>query len=59
MGKGYIIEGEREYFPCGCSFVVDRKTGETLQSFPCAKHRYIEAGQEKSRSEGPRKRSRP
>ena len=45
MGQGFDIYGDREYFPCGCSFVVDPKTGETLRSFPCERHKYLEADQ--------------
>lgn len=59
MGQGYVIEGEREYFPCGCSFVVDRKTGATVRSFPCEKHKFLEAGQEKGPSERRQKRTSP
>ena len=46
QGQGDVIEGEREYYPCGCTIVVDRKTGATVRSFPCEKHKFLEAGQE-------------
>jgi len=39
MSRAFSIYGDREYFPCGCSYIVDRKTGETVQPSPCAKHR--------------------
>ena len=61
MSQGFSIYGDREYFPCGCSYIIDPKTGETVQSFPCDKHKYLEASQTKGAAEmrRDRPRSRP
>ena len=39
MSKEYGVFGDREYFPCGCFFVIDPKTRRTLQPWPCSKHK--------------------
>ena len=57
MSRGFSIAGGREYFPCGCFFVVDRNTGETVRSFLCEKHKFLEASPEKGVSERSRKRA--
>ena len=53
VSKGYGVFGDREYFPCGCFFVIDPKTGRTLQPWPCSKHKPAKEAGAEAPSAGP------
>jgi hypothetical protein len=39
--KSFDIFIDREYFPCGCAYLVDVKSGEAKYSFPCRSHKLL------------------
>lgn len=40
--SSFEIYIDREYFPCGCAYLVDVKSGEAKFSFPCEKHKPLQ-----------------
>jgi hypothetical protein len=39
--KSHDIYINREYYVCGCTYVVNVKSGEATFSFPCIKHKIM------------------
>jgi hypothetical protein len=39
--NSHVININREYYSCGCAYLVDVKSGEATFSFPCVKHKIL------------------
>ena len=37
--NNFDIYIDREYYPCGCAYLINVKSGEAKSSFPCARHK--------------------